>query len=869
MKTICRVFANNSLVLFLILVSVLATAVSAPPLLADGEPLAWVGDSLQPVDNDSIRMVWERVIITLSPMSAEVGADFIFRNDGETCEQVMGFPAHRFGRSPMRDFEAWVEGNKVEVQRQTEAFAEHLYYWKVAFPKGSQRRVRVRYRTQRDLSMPSPSLYKDTFIYVLRTGAHWKGSIGHAEIDVNLVDMEPDQVISLEPAGFERTPSGYRLVLENFEPDEDVRITFNPSGLKVVYRDPLGRDREYHGHPPLVRGKTALISSKTFYYGRVCKPEWDAAAGTFTVKRGPLTIRCQVGSRKAFLGEREITLSAAPEAKGDEVMLPAEITEPLGINVLFKPHTKELFLRGNHLNWDIHMDPPEYQSFHLAPRRYLAIEYRADLRTLDREIAAASSPAAKYDALFKRGDIYYYQGDWEKAEKAYASAHEWKAKTDVTVPDWARWWQGKSLRWLRHREEALEVFANLAIAGCRDNAMIHETLVTLAALEATYSVGKYARHGWRPTDDDRQLALRAARAAERFAAKELGTQLRVEMIKQMIMLGEHEEAETVMERLLASGDKNDDEFLAALKPLYNDWVFRGKGRTLGYSLVKNLQGTPAEERFLYRLAKAEKADGRLQESLELHERLVASFPASQGLGRYLGDIASLTKRMHGEEAFEEKCWSLIQQYPISAAGYLDYACKGEEQLRWIVENVPRPSRVVLMRLADIEYWRGDYASALDLCKASGIGGDLRTALPKWATLLSAFCSMQLGDMEKADKILDYYFPSLFSRTGDELLEKGPDCETAYIELSQIFSVSEQEREILRRGLEKYPHSARLHHTLGRSFLREQRRLSQEKDAKRAILLKAVEKLAIAVELAPDNNDYRTDLSNANAELARL
>ncbi|MCJ7821780.1 MAG: DUF4424 domain-containing protein [Armatimonadetes bacterium] len=273
-------------------VALLLLAALPAPAHADGEPAAWVGRTLRPVDSTSIRMVRERVVIALSPNRARVAATFIFRNEGPECEQIIAFPA-----DAARDFRAWVDGAQVEGGTQSPSF-ERLYSWTASFPANGEREGRVAYQARRDASREG-SLVDTHFTYILTTGRRWKGPIGSAEIVLNLRDIQHHQILDLHPAGHTRTPSGYRWLLRNVEPDQDVRVRFHTSPVTVIVRLADGSDWPYSGYPPIVRADTVLISARFLERRGASTAEWDNTTKTFTARRGPLAVRCQLGSREA------------------------------------------------------------------------------------------------------------------------------------------------------------------------------------------------------------------------------------------------------------------------------------------------------------------------------------------------------------------------------------------------------------------------------------------------------------------------------------------------------------------------------------------------------------------------------------------
>ena len=73
---------------------------------------------------------------------------------------------------------------------------EEWYLWESEFQKGESKTIEVEY------SLPFGMLRNTNerfFTYLLSTGADWNGTIGKAEIIVNLKDIEPDSLVSMTP----------------------------------------------------------------------------------------------------------------------------------------------------------------------------------------------------------------------------------------------------------------------------------------------------------------------------------------------------------------------------------------------------------------------------------------------------------------------------------------------------------------------------------------------------------------------------------------------------------------------------------------------------------------------------------------------
>jgi len=242
------------------LLALLLPAALPTPAHADGEPATWFGPTLVPVSSDSIRMARERVEIELSPLRAKVDATFFFQNEGAATEQVVAFPDIGWPGGSLHAFRTWVDDTEVDVGFQKGGADAGLHYWTVGFAAGAQRAVRVRYETVREPAQVGQYMLVDHFVYVLTTGARWKGPIGRAEIVLDLVDLTHDQITGAHPEGCERTEGGYRWVLRDIEPTGNVAVYFHRSPVALTCERFDGSETDYEGYPPLVRGRTGVAN---------------------------------------------------------------------------------------------------------------------------------------------------------------------------------------------------------------------------------------------------------------------------------------------------------------------------------------------------------------------------------------------------------------------------------------------------------------------------------------------------------------------------------------------------------------------------------------------------------------------------------
>lgn len=232
---------------------ILISTVLQNNLLADIAPNPIQARSIGPKRQTSIRMVSEVVTIDLYNDSSVVKCLFDMKNLGEQEKLQIGFPEMSFhyyrqkskvdeaskfqvkenGKAVNFDFSdssRYNEGYRKKVESYQ--IKEEWYLWESEFKKGESKTIEVEY------SLPFGMLYKTNkrfFTYLLSTGANWKGTIGKAEIIVNLKNIETDSIISKQPNKFEI--SGKHLIwkFSNFEPTikDDIKINYNSS--KILY----------------------------------------------------------------------------------------------------------------------------------------------------------------------------------------------------------------------------------------------------------------------------------------------------------------------------------------------------------------------------------------------------------------------------------------------------------------------------------------------------------------------------------------------------------------------------------------------------------------------------------------------------------
>jgi len=223
-------------------------------LFADIAPNPIKARSIGPKEQTSIRMESEKVIIDLYNDSSVVTCLFNMKNMGQQEKLQIGFPemsfhyyqqkskvdeANRFqvkenGKAIVFNFSDSLKYDQ-EYRKKIESFQikEEWYLWESKFQQGESKTIEVQY------SLPFGMLYKTNerfFTYLLSTGANWKGTIGKAEIIVNLKDIEMDSIISQQPGNCVKRNKQLTWTFSDLEPStkDDIKIHYNSN--KILYK---------------------------------------------------------------------------------------------------------------------------------------------------------------------------------------------------------------------------------------------------------------------------------------------------------------------------------------------------------------------------------------------------------------------------------------------------------------------------------------------------------------------------------------------------------------------------------------------------------------------------------------------------------
>jgi hypothetical protein len=223
-------------------------------LFADIKPVVIKAKTIYPNNTTSVRMESEKVVIDLYNDSSVVKCCFNMKNLGEHEKLQIGFPEMNFyhyrliSKSEKLNRFAVKENGKVltfylsDSLKNDEGFREKVdthqiiedwYLWDGEFQKGESKTIEVQY------SLPFGMLYKSNkrfFTYLLSTGANWNGTIGKAEIVVNLKDIEIDSIISQQPNNVEINNNQLIWTFSDFEPttNDDLKLYYNSN--KILYK---------------------------------------------------------------------------------------------------------------------------------------------------------------------------------------------------------------------------------------------------------------------------------------------------------------------------------------------------------------------------------------------------------------------------------------------------------------------------------------------------------------------------------------------------------------------------------------------------------------------------------------------------------
>lgn len=164
---------------------------------------------------------------------------FDYYRQKSKVDEINRFRVKENGKAVNFDFSDSLRYNK-EYREKVESFQikEEWYLWESDFQQGESKTIEVEY------SLPFGMLYKTNkrfFTYLLSTGANWKGTIGKAEIIVNLKDIEMDSITSQQPSNCLISNNQLTWTFSDFEPttNDDIKVYYNSSKILYNWKKPI------------------------------------------------------------------------------------------------------------------------------------------------------------------------------------------------------------------------------------------------------------------------------------------------------------------------------------------------------------------------------------------------------------------------------------------------------------------------------------------------------------------------------------------------------------------------------------------------------------------------------------------------------
>ncbi|HPU41049.1 MAG TPA: hypothetical protein PKY26_01385 [Acetivibrio clariflavus] len=198
-------------------------------------------DGVYPMEEKDIVMVSEDIYYEVEKGFVE--CNFVFKNTGKAKDVLMGFPAKMESDSDnaieerlyFKDFKTYLDDTEIPVNTEkgkkpvdlkdsTYPYYSEWYTFNVHFAAGETKNIRNTYKVE-------STLYSNGDIlsgYILKTGAFWKDTIGHAKVTFDLGNIKPYEISRIFPFSMKYEGEN-KLVWErsNFEPEFDLEIMYN------------------------------------------------------------------------------------------------------------------------------------------------------------------------------------------------------------------------------------------------------------------------------------------------------------------------------------------------------------------------------------------------------------------------------------------------------------------------------------------------------------------------------------------------------------------------------------------------------------------------------------------------------------------
>lgn len=145
----------------------------------------------------TVRMLREKIAMTVGAEATKVACDFWFKNEGRDCTLQVGFPDEgnanedaEAGTKPTSNFtyfHSWVDGRKVPTKLVQGEDEVGWHVKTVRFAAGATVHVRDEYAASNGSGIAAAGNTQGACLwaeYTVHTGSSWKGTIGKSEIDV-------------------------------------------------------------------------------------------------------------------------------------------------------------------------------------------------------------------------------------------------------------------------------------------------------------------------------------------------------------------------------------------------------------------------------------------------------------------------------------------------------------------------------------------------------------------------------------------------------------------------------------------------------------------------------------------------------------
>ena len=205
--------------------------------LGDAAPIFLGGTNIRPYGENSITLKKEDLTIQFGSKNtpytsassgdttAYVSAKFVFVNTGKDISLKVGFPfglatEEDFGTPNISNASVKINGKKITplfLSAETGKYDPWMYF-NVSFYAKETKTLEVAY-----YAYPTDGY----FLYVLKTGALWKGPIGELNIDLKF-PYRPvyPAVLSVAPSGCAVKGNDIVYHLKNYEPDKNIKVGF-------------------------------------------------------------------------------------------------------------------------------------------------------------------------------------------------------------------------------------------------------------------------------------------------------------------------------------------------------------------------------------------------------------------------------------------------------------------------------------------------------------------------------------------------------------------------------------------------------------------------------------------------------------------